>query len=58
MEFTVKTVITENRFITTELFVDRVGFVRESIMRQILDAQEKQIEEALIGLGWTPPKKG
>lgn len=29
---------------------------REQLMRRVVDTQEKQIREALIKLGWTPPK--
>jgi hypothetical protein len=32
--------------------------VRETIMRQVMNTKEQQVKDALIALGWTPPKDG
>ena len=29
--------------------------VRERIMRDVINTKERQVREALIALGWTPP---
>ena len=31
--------------------------IRDDVMRRVMDTQEQQIRDALIALGWTPPKK-
>ena len=39
--------------------VQEVDFVtegiRDRVMRQVIDTREKQVRDALIALGWTPP---
>lgn len=40
--------------IVTEV-IDDIGTYRQRIMRHVMDTQDKQIREALIKLGWTPP---
>jgi hypothetical protein len=32
-----------------------VDDVRQTIIRQVINMQEAQLRQALIGLGWTPP---
>lgn len=52
------TVKHDNRFIICEQdFVDPCADVRQQIMRTVLDTQERAIREALIKMGWTPPKE-
>lgn len=31
---------------------------REEILRQVIFTQDQQVRDALIALGWTPPKEG
>lgn len=52
------TVNHNDRFIIAEQhFVDPEADVRRLIMRQVMDTQERAIREALIKMGWTPPKR-
>lgn len=52
------TVKHDNRFIICEQdFGDPTSDVRRQIMRRVLDTQERAIREALINMGWKPPKE-
>lgn len=56
-EYRVRTEVKENGKI--EQTVEHMGHdtVRNVILHRIVDTEEKQIKEALIALGWTPPNK-
>ena len=45
----------ETGIITQDVIFDWHG-VEQQIMRKVLHTQESQWREALISLGWTPPK--
>lgn len=49
-----KTVIKKD-LIVQEITYDYEN-IRELVLRTIIDTQDEQIKEALIKLGWTPPK--
>lgn len=52
----VNTTTREDGKIETITGVEQDG-VRELIQRQVLDTQHRQVNEALVKLGWTPPPK-
>ncbi len=53
-QLTVETNIEENKIIQ-EMSSQHFD-ARQRISRQIIDVSEHQIREALINMGWTPPK--
>lgn len=55
MKFNVRTELLGAGAIETKLEIDRDGIV-EVLQRRITYTREKQFCDALIRLGWTPPK--
>lgn len=55
MKVFVDTIPTKNGQIFQEVYTEVDGR-REELMRTIIDTKEKYIKEALIKLGWSPPK--
>lgn len=54
--FEVQTCWREDGIIYQELF-DVIGGAKSRIQTEILNTKEAQVREALIALGWTPPKE-
>jgi len=45
--------------VISQELIDQGGRLKEShrvLMRSVIDTREKHVREALIKLGWTPPK--
>ena len=55
LKYTIDTQLVNNEKFYIELSSEFNG-IRETIMREIIDLKELSIREALIKLGWTPPK--
>lgn len=55
-KFEIKTQVIDNAIIEQET-LSIVHDYKEQVVRQLFDTREKQIREALIKLGWTPPKE-
>ena len=54
MTIDVRTNVYPSGMIISELIED-AGTITERVMRSALNTQERQIRDALIKLGWTPP---
>jgi len=53
----IETKIFKNGLISQELLNERDNGRMESILKIVIDTREEQIKQALIKLGWTPPKE-
>lgn len=53
MEYKVKTMFNKNQIIQESGFDD----LRADIVRKVIDLQDAGVRDALIKLGWTPPKE-
>lgn len=57
MKYTIVTTPSIDGKITQEMIIDYGhSNLSESVFRSVMDTQEQQTFEALIKLGWTPPK--
>ncbi|MCE5212651.1 MAG: hypothetical protein LLG40_14005 [Deltaproteobacteria bacterium] len=56
MKFQVNTDITDDGKIIQEVLLKERNDVVENIMRVVIDTREAQVREALISMGWKPPK--
>ncbi|MDX9695384.1 MAG: hypothetical protein RBT49_06300 [Bacteroidales bacterium] len=56
MKYKITTNIKENRFIESEIVEMDYDDVVHHTMKYILDVKEEQVKQALIKLGWIPPK--
>ena len=55
MKYELKTYITDEDWIVSEVWTDGYDNMMERITRQVLNTREEQVRRALIELGWTPP---
>ena len=52
-----KTIVCAVDFVGPDYLDPGIEDVRQTIVRLVIDTKEQQIREALIHLGWTPPKE-
>ena len=59
MKYNVLTSVDEEkgRILQEVVLEDELSSIRETISRRVIDTQEEQARQALIRLGWTPPKE-
>jgi hypothetical protein len=58
-EIQVKTTFNQNEINQEIINSDELSFPlsRETMIKQVLDLREQGVRDALIALGWTPPKE-
>jgi hypothetical protein len=56
MKYVITTSIEGNKIIQEGRYEDELNSVRTKMVRKILNTEEQQVKDALIKLGWTPPK--
>lgn len=56
MKFNISTTIFDDGKIVQEILLKERNDVAEVLKQVIIDTREAQIREALISLGWIPPK--
>lgn len=55
-QLVIKTTPYADGSIVEEIFDASIDGPREALMRRVINTSEAQVREALIQLGWTPPK--
>ena len=56
LKYHISTLITSNNKIKQEIYLIKDKFL-DKLAEYIIDTQEQGINDALIKLGWTPPKR-
>ena len=57
MKYELKTYITDEDWIVSEVWTDGYDNMMERITTQMFNIRDKQVRQVLIDLGWTPPKE-